>query len=212
MIEGQAYESGDTWRAYSLDLTASPYVQQRTSPLLPTTAGTWHGVAQAYARYAVGDRSCALTPGLVQWLHHLAGDSRFAFHGSWVRAVGRAFRGAVAVTEGDNGEQAACFGAPDIGDGLRWSRGRQFPLGWLLFELGLRRTRRLRVFPAAAPAGWSGDQLHLLYAKMAQAAASTGFRWMDVAPVAEDDKRSVAALHALGARPAQQFTIYVKAL
>jgi len=104
----------------------------------------------------------------------------------------------------------ACFGIPDMRTGLRLSGGRWFPPGLLLYEIGLRRARRLRVFPAAAPPGWSREQLGDLYALVAQAAAEAGYAQICIAPVADDDERTRAALSVAGAHAAQQFTIYEK--
>jgi hypothetical protein len=212
MIESQGYEPGDSWRAYNLGLPSSSYSRGRAAALPPVTADTWREVSQAYTTPATGGPAGMFIPGLLHWLDHLAGTTRFPFNGAWVRAVGRAFGSAlIAGLKDDREGPAVCFGVPDIGDALRLSRGRQFPIGWLLFEIGLRRTRRLRVFPAAAPESWQEDRLSALYARIAQAAASAGYRQMDIAPIADDD-RSVAAMSALGAQPAQQFTIYEKTL
>jgi hypothetical protein len=211
MIEGQGYKPAHTWRVYSLDLTSRPAASERTATMAPPTADAWRGLARAYARHRTPAAPAALIPGLVEWLEHLGGGAAFSFDPYWVRAVGRAFRrGLVWIPEGDSAGPAACFAAPDIGDGLRLSRGRQAPLGWLLLELGLRRTRRLRVFPAVAPEEWKVARLGELYGAVAQGAASRGYRQMDIAPVSDSDERSGAALLALGARPAQQFTLYEK--
>ncbi|MGE5602724.1 MAG: hypothetical protein ACM30E_06715 [Nitrososphaerales archaeon] len=210
MIEAQGYEPAMTWRIYSLDLPSS---SRREQPP-PVTAGGWQGIARLYSAQDEAQGGGAdLVPGLVGWLNHLSGEANFAFSRSWRSAVGRAFSRALAVLQAEGEEAgAACFGVPDIGGGLRLSRGRQFPLGWLLFEIGLRRTRRLRVFPAALPGVWRAGQLAELYAALAGAAAGAGYRQLHVAPVPDDDERGQAAMAILGAQPAQQFTVYEKGL
>jgi hypothetical protein len=211
MIEAQGYEPATTWRAYSLDLPARSHHGERLSAI---TAGDWREIARVYAAHHDERRGdgAGLVPGLVQWLDHLGGEATLTFNRSWRSAVGRAFGRAIGVEPGAGEEVAACFGVPDLGRGLRLSRGRQLPLGWLLFEIGLRLTRHLRVFPAAIPGDWRAGQLAQLYATLAERAAGAGFRYMHVAPVPDDDERSLDALRIVGALPVQQFTIYEKAL
>lgn len=207
MIEAQGYEPAMTWRLFSLDLPSRRHGDRR-----PLVMRDWSRIAHLYALQQEGRAGQTVpVPGLVQWLKELAGGARFSFNRSWRSAVGRAFERATGVVPGEDEEAAAaCFGVPDIGAGLRLSRGRQLPLGWLLFEIGLRGTRRLRVFPAAAPREWDAGQLAELYAELAERAGEAGYRQMQVAPVPDGDERNSRALAALGARPTQQFTIYEK--
>jgi hypothetical protein len=205
MVEAQGYEPAATWHAYALPLPAPAH---RAGAPPSIRAATWAEVAGAYATRdrVAGDRE-ALVPGLVQWLDHLAGGVEFGFNRRWQSAVGKTFRRAIAVAPG---QDAACFGIPDIGPALRLSRGRQFPLGWLLFEIGRRHSRRLHVFPAAIPSEYRAEQLAQLYGAVAEAAAAAGYRQVDIAPVSDDDERSLEALSAIGAQPRQQFTIFEK--
>lgn len=211
MVEQQGYEPGATWRAYALDLPART---MGARPAAPVARETWATIARAYAgREQDTVDAPDLTPGLVDWLDHLAGGSGFTFSRSWQAAAGRAFRRAIAAVREDAAEgAAACFGVPDTRAALRLSGGRWFLPGRLLYEIGLRRARRLRVFPASAPPGWPNERLAGLYATVAQAAAEAGYLQMIIAPVADDDERTQAALSAAGAHATQQFTIYEKAL
>ena len=207
MVEGQGYAPGLSWRAYRLDLPTSIPRYERTETL---AAETWRAVASAYAvQPDVTEPHESLIPGLGAWLNHIGGGGQFGFNRSWEGALRAAFRRGVAVTPEDG---AACFGIPDLGPALRLSGGRLFPLAWPLFEIGLRRTRRLHIFPPIAPPEWDAGRLAELYAGVIEAAAAAGYRQAVVAPVADGDERTIQALALSRAAPVQQFTVYQKDL
>ncbi len=74
----------------------------------------------------------------------------------------------------------------------------------------MRRSRRLRVFPAAVGDEADAGRLQTLYETLLDRAIQGGYRQLVVAPIADNDERAREALSALGARRTQQFTIYEK--
>ncbi len=215
VVEGQGYEPGPTWRAYALDLSAGAAPKPRSERV---GSHAWQAVAAAYVapqavQPAAAEPQESLVPGLAAWLSHLGGGDRFRFNGSWERAMGAAFGRAVVSAVGEeDGGPAACFGIPDPAGALRLGGGRRLPLGSLLFELGLRRARRLHVFPAAASPGWDAGRLAELYGALIDAARAAGYGQAVVAPIMDENERDIEALTRIGAAPVQQFTIYEKHL
>jgi hypothetical protein len=216
MVEAQGYEPRQGWQVYTMSLTHVDLHPGATSSVCVLEREAWpgsgHALAGAYSRESAGLDPVAIeVPGLGPWLGHLAGDKRFAVHAEWRWTATQAFRKLIAVVSEDEGKTvAACMGIPDPGDALRVSRARLIPFGWALFALALRRTRRLRVFPAVAPPGWAAERLALLYGRLAAEAATRGYRQLDVAPIADEDTSNREALVSLGARSSQRFSIYEK--
>lgn len=206
MVEAQGYEPGGTWRTYEMTLASGS-----------AAGGTLHGDGWAALSTAYAAEEQArpgrgfLVPGLARWLAHLAGAAPFGTTWAWRWVVGRAFRNGIAVFQtAETGGRAAGLGIPDLAPALRAARGRLLPVGWLIYEVTLRRARRLRVFPAAAPSTWRTERLAELYAELARRAGSSGYRQMVIAPVSDEDDRSVEAMGLLGAHPVQAFTVYQK--
>lgn len=210
MVESQGYEPVMTWRAYMMDLVAGTprlLLERERAPL-----DRWRSLSRAWATWHEEEpNEVLLSPGLREWLAHLAGDGPFHAPKSWRWVMQRAFATAIAVVrETDAEAPAACFGIPDLGPALKTAGGKLLPFGWLRFEIALRRTGRFRIFPAAAPSNWEPRQLADLYGELTRSAGLAGYRQAVIAPISDADERSIAAMNLLRTRARQQFTVYEK--
>lgn len=217
IVQAQGYAPGPSYAAYELPAHAG--AEGNLSP------GARPSVCDGADLHAFGCRlwpvfrgqawaaasASAPAPALADWLATLGGERRICIHREWRWATAEAFRRGFAAGAEMGGELvAACVAIPDPAAALRWCRGRLLPAGWLIYRLALRRTRRLRVFPAAFPRSWTAGQISCLYAAVSREAASRGYRQLIVAPIAGDDLSSIQALEGLGALATQRYEVYEK--
>lgn len=200
IVEGEGYEPAREWGAWTLACPSGEGLKRTRRETID-----WRAAVAACDSAGYAD---ARAPGLRRWLAHLAGAETFPAHPRLRWALAQPF-GRAVIARVDDG---MCLGVPDFAPALRLTRGRLFPFGYALYRLTLARARRLRVFPAFAPGGWSAARLRDLYAKIAARAGEHGYRELVIAPIDDEDEKSAEALSGLGARVTQRFAVYEKPL
>ncbi len=179
------FELWGQWQAYALDLHAgAPSQTQKRSAwdihiLGPQDWPDLTGpILSLYQEVEDGLGACqALHPLLAN-----EADSRFSLEAQLAIRYLRP-RALVAVAWEAGELVGAVVGVPDNSAALRRANGRLLPLGWLPYLLAVRKTRRLRIFPAAVAESHVGREIELaLYASLAEAAATKGFDTAVVGP------------------------------
>ena len=119
----------------------------------------------------------------------------------------------VAVAERAGRIVAAASAQPDLSRALRLANGRWIPAGWLADHLISPAACRVHLRPpAVAPDETEADVVLRLWRALAVQAMRAGHRDAVVGPVPVADEAQIAALEAIGARPAQTFQLYEKDL
>jgi hypothetical protein len=122
-------------------------------------------------------------------------------------------RSLAAIVQRDGEDVAALLALPDVSRGLRVSRGRLLPFGWMPYRLAAASTTGLRGLPVILRAGRDTPDVHIaVYAALASAAREQGFGMIELGPVSSADAVSGAALTALAARRSRTYHIYQKDL
>lgn len=185
LLAREEFELRGHWQAYVLDLGVVAVSQAQERPAWDVrTVGPqdWADltgpVLDLYRQVEDGLGACqALHPLLAN-----EADSRFSLEAQLAIRYLRP-RALVAVAWEAGELVGAAVGVPDNSAALRRANGRLLPLGWLPYLLAVRKTRRLRIFPAAVAESHAGREIELaLYASLAEAAAAKGFDTAVVGP------------------------------
>jgi hypothetical protein len=159
--------------------------------------------------------AASLMPGLADALAILSGEPASPRFGTEGRLALRWLlpRAIAAIVQRDGEDVAAALALPDASHGLRQSRGRLLPFGWLPYRIAVARATGLRALPLILHPGWREEGVTAaLYAGIAGAAREQGYRTVEFGPVLANDAEGVEALLALGARRSRTYQIYQKDL
>ena len=117
------------------------------------------------------------------------------------------------IVDGDGVLQAFIIGMPDLSKGLRISRGKLYPFGFIWILLAMRRTRQLNLMLGCIRESRRRLGLDTVLAvRMMESAKKAGFTLIDTHLVMENNTRMRAEYDRIHAELYKKYRIYSKAL